>query len=286
MNDWTVIAREDKDLLGEGTLWSARDNALYWVDIFGPALNRLSLSDMSVSRWLVPEPLGWIAEQKEGGPFIAGFQSGFAKLSIDPVSISPLSDPEPHYPGNRMNDGKADAYGCIWAGTTDLTERAASGSLYRLNPDHSWDVMDGGYSVPNGPAFSPDGTFIYHADTAHRTIYRFRYDGVKLTDKQPFIRFTETDGYPDGMTTDSEGALWVAHWGGGRISRFDADGKWMRSIVLPASQITNIAFAGANCERMFVSSAAIGIVGEVHAGDLFEVEPGVRGRAPYLFGRP
>lgn len=284
MSDWTVIAREDQDLLGEGALWSPRDNALYWVDIFGPALSRLSLSDMSVRRWLMPEPLSWIAEQKAGGPFIAGFQSGFAKLSIDPVSISPLGNPEPHYPGNRMNDGKADARGCIWAGTMDMAEKAASGSLYRLNSDFSWDVMDRDYLVPNGPAFSSDGKVIYHADTARRTIYRFRYDGVELVDKQPFIQFVEADGYPDGMTTDSEGALWVAHWGGGRISRFDPDGKWMRSIFLPASQITNIAFAGANCERMFVTSAAIGIVGEVHAGNLFEVEVGVVGHPPHLFG--
>ena len=61
MAQWRMIARDGADMLGEGTIWSARDDAVYWVDILAPALNRLSLKDGAVERWAVPEPLGWVA---------------------------------------------------------------------------------------------------------------------------------------------------------------------------------------------------------------------------------
>ena len=64
MPQWRMIPRDVADRLGEGTLWSARDNAVYWVDILAPALNRLSLADGAVTRIAMPEPLGWVAERR------------------------------------------------------------------------------------------------------------------------------------------------------------------------------------------------------------------------------
>ncbi|KKW93915.1 SMP-30/gluconolactonase/LRE family protein [Sphingobium chungbukense] len=277
MAEWRKIEREWRDMLGEGTLWSARENAVYWTDILAPALNRLSLDDGAMQRWTMPAPLGWVAERAEGG-FIGGFQDGFARIALDPLVITPLGDPEPHLPGSRMNDGKADASGAIWCGTMDMAEEQDVGALYRFDPDGRWELMDSGYRVPNGPAFSPCGRWLYHSDTARRVMYRFarKADGG-LSDRQPFIRFAEEDGYPDGMTVDAEGHLWVAHWGGGRVSRFTPDGMLDRSITLPARQVTNICFAGETLDRMFVSSAAVGLPESEYDGALFELFPGVQG---------
>lgn len=284
MTEWTIVARDVRDQLGEGTLWSARDNAVYWVDILAPALNRLALVTGVVTRWPMPEPLGWVVERARGG-FIGGFKSGIAEIGIAPLAILPISDPEPHLPGNRMNDGKADADGNIWCGTMDMAEEQDSGSLYRLDPDRRWMRMDTGYRVPNGPAFSDCGRWLYHADTGRRVIYRFARgtDGA-ITDRQPFIHFAEDDGCPDGMTVDAQGHLWVAHWGGGRISRFTPEGVLDRSIALPASQITNITFAGVDLDRVFVTSAALGLSGTHHDGALFEIDCGVRGLPTHCFG--
>ncbi|WP_176592122.1 SMP-30/gluconolactonase/LRE family protein [Sphingobium sp. EM0848] len=283
MTEWRRIDRDARDMLGEGTLWSARDNAVYWVDILAPALNRLSLDDGAIRRWAMPEPLGWVAERASGG-FIGGFQSGFARITLDPLAIMPVGDPEPHRPGSRMNDGKADASGAIWCGTMDMAEAEDVGALYRLDPDGSWAVQDSGYHVPNGPAFSPCGQWLYHSDTVKREIYRFaRTAEGGISDRQPFIRFAEEDGYPDGMTVDAEAHLWVAHWGGGRISRFTPDGKLDRSIALPAKQVTNICFAGEELDRMFVSSASIGLPETEYDGAFFEVFPGVRGLPTHQF---
>ncbi|WP_327755059.1 SMP-30/gluconolactonase/LRE family protein [Sphingobium sp. SJ10-10] len=283
MAEWRKIEREARDTLGEGTLWSARENAVYWTDILGKALNRLSLDDGVVQRWAMPEPIGWVVE-RAGGGFIGGFQSGFARIALDPLAITPLGDPEPHLPGSRMNDGKADSSGAIWCGTMDMAEEQDVGALYRLDPDGSWTVMDSGYRVPNGPAFSPCGQWLYHSDTARRQMYRFaRTAEGGLTDRQPFIRFAEEDGYPDGMTVDAQGHLWIAHWGGGRISRFTPEGKLDRSIALPAKQVTNICFAGERLDRMFVSSAATGLPESEYDGAFFEVFPGVQGLPTYPY---
>ncbi|HEX7877052.1 MAG TPA: SMP-30/gluconolactonase/LRE family protein [Sphingobium sp.] len=283
MVEWRKIDRDARDTLGEGTLWSARDNAVYWVDILAPALNRLSLADGRIDRWAMPEPLGWVAERKSGG-FVAGFQSGFAQLTLDPLTITPIGDPEPDLPGNRMNDGKADADGRIWCGTMDMAEEQDSGALYRLDPDGRWTMMDSGYGVTNGPAFSPCGRWLYHSDTMRRTMYRFaRTSDGGIADRQPFIQFAQEDGYPDGMTVDAEGHVWVAHWGGGRISRFTPEGKLDRAIPLPARQVTNITFAGPDLDRMFVSSAAIGLPETEYDGAFFEVDAGVRGLPTHLF---
>jgi D-xylonolactonase len=284
MADWTIISRETRDTLGEGVLWSAREEAVYWVDILAPAVNRLSLGDMKVQRWDMPEPLGWIAE-RAGGGFIAGFKSGFAELDLEPLTIRHIGDPEPHLPGNRMNDGKVDAFGHLWCGTMDMAEENDSGTLYRLGPNRRWERMDAGYRVPNGPCFSADGKWLYHTDTARRTVFRFaRGEDGTIGDRAPFITFSEDQGYPDGMTVDADGGIWIAHWGGGRISRFHADGRPDRVIPLPARQITNIAFGGASLDRMFVTSATIGLDdAQGTDGALFEVDSGAIGLPPGLF---
>lgn len=280
MAPWRKIERDVADTLGEGTLWCPRDGALYWTDILAPALNRLDLASGAIHRWAMPEPLGWVAASRAGG-LVGGFRSGVARITLDPLHIAERSDPEPHLPGNRMNDGKADAHGAIWCGTMDMAETQDSGTLYRLAPDGTFQAIDTGYGVPNGPAFSPCGQWLYHADSARRVIYRFPLTADGVGQREVFVRFEEADGYPDGMTCDAQGFLWQAHWDGGRISRFAPDGRLDRTISLPARRITNIAFAGEGLDRMFVTSARVGLDdANEFDGALFEVDAGVAGCAP------
>lgn len=283
MAAWSVVTRDARDTLGEGLLWSTRDNAVYWTDILSPALNRLSLADGAVTRWDMPEMLGWVIERRDAPGFIAGFRSGFAELTIDPLTITPIHDPEPDLPDNRLNDAKADRWGRIWAGSMPLTADRPSGSLYRMDTDRTVTRVDSGYSVANGPAISPDSQWLYHTDTPKGLVYRFALNADGVRDREVFIRFEKEWGKPDGMTVDAEGHLWIAHWGRSRISRFTPEGVLERSIALPASQITNICFAGERLERMFVTSAADGLPDEEHAGALFEVDAGLTGLPPGQF---
>jgi sugar lactone lactonase YvrE len=251
---------------------------LFWVDIIAPALRFLDLSTHEVRSWPMPERIGWAIERRERDDLIIGLKSGFAELSLEPFGIVPIADPEPHLVDNRLNDAKADGFGRIWAGSKDDRDIAASGALYRLDPDRSYALLDDGYKVANGPAFSPDGTTLYHTDSGARTIYAFDLaaDGT-LSNKRVFLVFPDEWGYPDGMTTDANGGLWVAHWAGGRISRFDAGGRHDRSIALPATNITSIAFAGERLDRMFVTSSSLDAEHEEQAGALFEVFAGATG---------
>jgi sugar lactone lactonase YvrE len=158
-----------------------------------------------------------------------------------------------------------------------------SGAFYRLDSDFSVHQVDRGYIVANGPTFSPDGKVVYHTDSSTREVFRFdvRPDG-SLSGKRVFALFAEEEGYPDGMTTDREGCVWVAHWGGSRITRFRPDGTRDRVIPFPVSQVTSCTFGGDRLDRMFVTSARIGLTDaqlakEPLAGGLFEIDPGVAG---------
>ena len=270
--------------LGEGPLWSGHENAIYWVDILEPALHRYSLVDRGVRSWRMPEKLGWVVERRDRGGFIAGLQSGFAELTLDPVVCRSIVDPEPHYPDNRMNDAKVDHLGRIWAGTMDCDIRGATGSLYCLDRNFEVTKHDSGYLVTNGPAFSPACDYLYHSDTGRGVVYRFELTPEgSIRKREVFIEFPKEWGFPDGMTVDASGGVWIAHWDGGRVSCFTPEGALDRDVRLPASQITSCVFAGENLDRMFVTSAAVDRANEPLAGSVFEIDPGTTGLPPNLF---
>ena len=271
-------------VLGEGPLWVAREDAVYWVDIKGKALHRLKLGDELHTAWPMPEMLGWIVERRDQPGFIAGFKSGFARLYLEPLRIEPIWAPEPHLPHSRMNDAAVDRAGRIWAGTMDDRAQEPTGCLYRLDGSGHCSTHDTGYVVSNGPAFSPDHDVLYHTDTTQRVIYRFALaaDGT-LGKREEFVAFPQDWGSPDGMATDVEGGIWVAHWGGARVSRFLTDGRLDRVIELPVKQVTSCCFAGPNLERLFVTTASLGCDDGPLAGCLFEVTPGVRGAPTYAY---
>ncbi|MDE0942682.1 MAG: SMP-30/gluconolactonase/LRE family protein, partial [Alphaproteobacteria bacterium] len=226
------------------------------------------------------------------GNFIGAFRNGFAKVSFDDdnIYLEAIADPEADRPGNRFNDGKVDGQGRFWAGTMDDSESNPTGALYRSDPDLSWSRPDDGYVVTNGPTFSPDGHTLYHTDTFAGLIYAFDMapDG-SLNNKRPFIKIPSDRGYPDGMTVDGDGCLWVCHWGGWGISRFDPDGQPCGRIDLPVAQVTSCAFGGADLKQLFITTAAIGLDDQARAaqplaGGLFVCEPGVPGLPTALFG--
>lgn len=278
MNGIRIIETTKKAILGEGPRWVERENALYWVDIMAPALHRLDLASEMVRTWAFDEPIGWIIEREGRDDFLVGLKSGFARLSLDPFALKPVGDPEPERQHNRLNDAKTDAAGRIWAGSKDDRDEEASGALYQLDRDLRWARVDDGYQVTNGPTFSADGKVMYHSDSGRRTVYAFDLaDDGTVTGKREWLCFEEEWGYPDGMTTDAEGGIWIAHWGGARLSRFFPDARLDRSIAFPAANITSCAFAGPKLDRLFVTSASLGDDDGPHAGALFEVDAGVCG---------
>lgn len=275
-------------VLGEGPVWVATEQALYWIDIKGLRIHRLFPETGASDSWPTPFRIGSLAPRARGG-FVGGSERGLVLIDAAFARFDIIADPEPDLPDNRFNDGKLDRAGRFWAGTMDDREEQASGSLYRLDADLRWSRHGSGYQVANGPTFSPDGRFLYHTDSATRTISRFAVtDDGTLSDRQLFARFSQADGHPDGMTTDAEGCLWIAFWDGWCVRRLSPDGARLAELPLPVQRPTSCAFGGPALDRLFVTSASVGLDrpaldAQPLAGGLFVATPGVTGLAPVLF---
>jgi len=276
-----------KAVLGEGPVWVAREQALYWVDIKGLHIFRLH-ADGDVAEWPTPFRIGSLAPRASGG-FIAGTEHGLAFVDPAEQRFELVADVEPDRPANRFNDGKVDRSGRFWAGTMDDREVEASGGLYRVGAALDWARVDDGYKVTNGPAFSPDGRIMYHNDSARQTIYAFDLSETgEALNRRVFAQFGKGEGYPDGMTVDAEGNLWVAFWDGWCLRRLSPAGECLERIEMPVQRPTSCAFGGPGLDRLYVSSASIGLdqkalLMQPYAGGLFVLETGVAGIADLPF---
>ena len=291
MDDWTVVL-DFRATLGEGLHWDALRGVLWLVDIHGRRLACCRPGDTQWREWATPQRVGWVLPLLGQEAVLVGFQQGVARLVLDdPGAFSwrcPLFINRPHM---RLNDAKADASGAVWAGSLNNDDESRpDGCLYRIDAATGVAVVaDTGYAVANGPAIHPGGEWMLHTDSARRTIYAFDLDTASgaLTGRRVWKTLTEAEGYPDGMTFDAEGCLWLAHWGAGCISRFAANGELLRRIQLPTSHISNVCFGGVGLDRLFVTSARVGLSAEQLAaqplaGALFEVDAGgVLGLAGY-----
>lgn len=264
--------------LGEGPTWSRRDNCVYWVDILGHTLFRLEFERNTIKSWDFGEPIGWVVERERGG-LIAGLMSGPAEVTLEPFHVKHILNPYPQHPENRLNDAKADNRGRIWFGSMHKPIVETTGAFYRMDTDFSLREIDGPYHVANGPTFNVAHTRVYHTDSDKGEIYVFDIDAEgEAVNKRLFLKFLPAWGSPDGMTTDAQDGIWVAHWDGSRVTRFLPDGREDFHITLPASQITSLCFAGPHLDRVFVTSAADGKPTEKLAGHLFEIpKPLLRG---------
>jgi sugar lactone lactonase YvrE len=275
-------------VLGEGPVWVPREGAVYWVDIKGRRIHRWSEASGEVASWTPPVRICSLAPRARGG-FVAGSENGFAFVDPEAGEYQLHANPEPERPTNRFNDGKLDRAGRFWAGTMDDEEVLASGALYRLDASLAPRRVDDDYRVTNGPAFSPGGRIMYHNDSARQVTYAFDLDEDGApTGRRPFLQFGEGDGYPDGMAVDAEGCLWIAFWDGWCVRRYSPEGELLRTLDVPVQRPTSCTFGGERLDRLFITSARIGLDAadlerQPQAGGLFVAEPGVHGIADVPF---
>ena len=282
-----ICIADVKATLGEGPVWVTRERALYWVDINGRKIVRCT-GDGNVTSWATPMKVGSIWPRTRGG-FVAGTEEGLAVVDEPFDRFNVFANPETPLPENRFNDGKTDRRGRVWAGTMDNRERAVSGTLYRVDPDLALTKIDEGYRVTNGPAFSPDGRAMYHNDSARQVTYVFDLDDAgNAANRREFLRFGEGEGYPDGMTVDAEGCLWIAFWDGWCVRRFSPEGDRLSELTMPTGRPTSCAFGGDELKTLFITSARRDLQGteldrQPLAGGLFAADVGIEGIAELPF---
>ncbi len=282
--------------LGEGPAWEPRTGCLYWVDIHAGHLHIFDPGDGSDRSIDVGEYLGCVAPRRSGG-LVLGLRSGFAiidspLLSGEELEVRALINPEPHLPGNRFNDGKCDPAGRFLAGSMDDAEVEASGSLYSLAPDGPVKTLLTGTRISNGLAWSPDFTTFYFIDTPTRKVMAFDYDLASggIAAPRDAIPVPPQLGWPDGMTSDAEGMLWVALWGGAKLARWNPfTGDLLAEIPIPAFNVSSCVFGGPDLTDLYVTSARKGMNTEQLAkyplsGGLFRIHTDIHGMPTFAFG--
>lgn len=269
--------------LGEGPTWVERDQALWFVDIKSNKIHRLDPASGATRTWDTPGQIGFILPA-EGGGFVAGLQTGLSRFDERDGSFTPICDPEPDLPGNRLNDATVDPHGRLWFGSMDDSEEDITGAIYRLGADGHCVATSPLVAITNGPAVAPDGRTLYHVDTLGGVIYVCDIDDSgMLVNRREFVRIPYDKGFPDGPTVDSEGCLWVGLYNGWAVHRYSPEGDLLEEVKFPVSAITKIAFGGPELKTVFATTAnkhlAKGdFADQPHAGDLFRFEVSVAGQ--------
>lgn len=287
MADWE-LALDFRAALGEGLHWDGARGVLWFVDIHGHRLACWRPGDQRWREWATPQRVCWVLPVLRQPSLLVGFQQGAARVVLsDPLLVDWVCPLFAAAPQMRLNDAKADATGAVWAGSMNNDDESSpDGCVHRIDAASGVaEVADTGYYVANGPAIHPDGTWMLHTDSALRTIYAFDLDAARgaLSNRRVWKTLNEVEGYPDGMNFDAEGCLWLAHWGAGCISRYAPEGRLLRRVALPTAHISNVCFGGEGLDRLFVTSARVGLTAQQLsdqplAGALFEVDAGgVRG---------
>ena len=279
-----------RNTTGESPLWSAREAALYWVDIPAGLIQRWRPETGERRSWQLPTAVGSIGLRASGGLVVA-LRSGFHLFDLESDALTFLCHPEPGLTSNRLNDGKVSPEGRFWAGTMDeRPEKEPIGSLYRLDADHRCTRTVGGVKVSNGLAWSPDGCTMYHSDSRGGAIFRHAYDPQTgtLGEREVFAQMQPEWGRPDGGATDEEGCYWSCGVGAGRINRFSADGALIGFVSTPVQHPTMPCFGGARGRTMYVTSHRENYSSEERArtpqaGGVFMLEPGVGGAPAALY---
>lgn len=277
--------------LGECALWCDRNSALYWTDIEARTVSRWSEADGQVRHWTLPDRVGSFALCAQPDQLLLGLASGIALFNLATGAMSAIVPVEPEHPGTRINDGRCDPQGRFVFGMFNGAPGApAISHFYRVTAQLRVERLPLPLAgVANSIAFSPDGSSMYFTDTWTRQIFCADYhaDG-RIGPPRLFVRVPDWQGFPDGSAVDSEGGLWSAQWGGGCVVRYGRAGTETARIPLPASQITCPAFGGAALDRLFVTSARIGLNdaelrAQPTAGDVFATPAGWRGLAEHRF---
>ncbi len=267
---------EHKSQLGEGPLWDPKSCRLYWVDTYAPALHSVDARGGDMKTWPMPEHIGACALRENGGAVVA-LRSGFFTLDFATGDVERIKETHPGELRPRFNDGKTDRQGRFVAGTMDYQEEAPVAKLFRLDPDMTVTTLDRDIICSNGPCFSPGGGTMYFADSFKKTIFAYDYDIAtgNVLSRRIFASFAEFQGYPDGMTVDAEGYVWVAEVFSGRLVRFDPRGALDRVVGLPVFSTTSVMFGGPNLDIAYITSMArpfgIRYHHEMEAGMVFAV---------------
>ncbi len=271
-------------ILGESPLWHAERKCCYWVDIERGILYEYNWLLQTTRSWKFNERLSLVREGKDN-QLILALDTAIVKFDLESEQISPLVDIELPASGNRCNDGACDSLGRLWIGTMHLEQKKNSGALYVVDKNLKVHKRLPNISISNGIVWSLDKKRLYFIDSPTQVVQSFIFDeksGEIIFEKNVILVPLEM-GTPDGMTIDEEGMLWIAHWGGFGVYRWNPhNGKLLGKIELPVPQVTSCAFAGEKLDHLIITSARENLKTEElkkypESGNVFIVQTAMKG---------
>lgn len=258
MRDGFDLVLDCRCALGESPVWLPAEATLLFVDVTGRQMHRFEPQSGAHRCHELDEDIGCVAPCRGGG-FIAGLRSGIWLLDVEGAKLRKLADNPEDTRVSRFNDGRVDPAGRLLIGTIDEPKAGGGAGLYRYDR-RGLALLTDGLLTSNGLAFSPDGRTLYHADTPRFVVYAYVYDPATgmASNRRVFTRMTPTAvdrGRPDGAAVDAEGCYWTALYEGGRVQRYDPEGRLLAEWAVPVRSPTMPAFGGFDLKTLFVTTA-------------------------------
>ena len=275
--------------LAESPVWDGREAVLRWVDINRGEVHRFDPATQRDSAVALGGTVGSVGLAASGELVVA---HGDRFVLLDPATGARRALGSFRADGGlvRFNDGKVDPWGSFHAGTMHRTVDAPVAALYRCFADGRVTEVLPGVTCSNGLDWSPERDRLHYVDSVRGAVQCFRTDpdDGRLLERAGVLE-VPGPGAPDGMCLDRDGFLWVALWGGGEVRRVSLEGDVDRVVKLPVSNVSSVAFGGAQLDELYITSAreslsAGQLATEPHAGDLFWCRPGCVGLPPHAFG--
>lgn len=277
--------------LGEGPLWIGKLGCFFWVDIERGNLHRYHLATEQLEIRHFPNRLAVVLEG-QNGKLILGLDRKLVHYDWETQGIEELCRVEEDLPLNRFNDGKVDPQGRIWIGTLSTLFTQGAGSMYRIGTDLTPEVQLKNLTISNGMAWTADQQTFYFIDTPTKKIKEFVFDPKTgaIEFQRIAVEIPEGLGFPDGMCIDREGMLWVGHYGGSGVYRWNPNtGQLLDKIELPVPHVTSCCFGGENLDLMLVTTAQENLTADdlekyPQSGDVFLVKMEVGGLESFQAG--
>jgi len=270
---------------GESPMWSTRESVLYWTDNVEHRIHRFDPAGGRDETFELDDDVMDIVVRRDGGLLVVTAKS-FAWLEPGSGGLRPFATVEEDRPDNRFNDGKVDRHGRYWAGSMDGKDWGRpSGALYRLEPGAEPLLVRDGVVCANGLGWSPDEGTFYLGESFRNAIFAYDFDAEAgtISNRRVFAEVGEPGGaFPDGLTVDAQGGVWSAHNGGGRVVRYDPDGKPTHVVRLPVPHPTSCIFGGADLSTLYITTARQGMDDDQLSrfplsGSVFAIAPGIPG---------
>ncbi len=221
---------------------------------------------------------------------IVAARDGIFAASRDGVLETLLAPIELEDTSIRTNDAKCDAYGRMWVGTMAFDFTPGAAALFSFDSKDLKKVVPD-LTVSNGIGWSLDKKIMYFIDspTKRVDIFDFDLESGELRNRRPFLLLGDLDAFPDGLTTDEDGGVWVALFGGGEVRRFDSQGTLTHIVEIPVKQVTSCCFGGGDMSELYITTAQNGmdsdsLIREPLAGSLFRVKTSFKGSKSNRYG--